>query len=72
MATELTRPSEARRIASFLDALARMDPAERLAIYRSGGLTRAECALWAARYLEDVPLVNGEFEWIALGLADLE
>jgi hypothetical protein len=51
---------------SFLDALARLAPDERLAIYRSGGFTHRECALWAADYPDEVPLVNDEFEWIAL------
>jgi hypothetical protein len=51
---------------SFLDALATLAPDERLAIYRSGGFTHRECALWAADYPDEVPLVNDEFEWIAL------
>jgi hypothetical protein len=72
MATLLTRPEEADRTGSFLTALARVGPDERLAIYRSGGLTRAECALWAANYPDEVPLVGDEFEWIALSLADLD
>lgn len=34
--------------------------------------TRAELSIWAARYPEEVPMVNGEFAWIGLRLADLE
>lgn len=33
---------------------------------------RAERAAWAARYPNEVPLVNGELAWIALDLADLD
>jgi len=33
---------------------------------------RAERAVWAARYPNEVPLVNGELPWIALDLADLD
>lgn len=29
---------------------------------------RHQLALWAARYPEEAPLVNGEYEWIALRL----
>jgi hypothetical protein len=34
--------------------------------YRSGRLTRAERAAWAAAYPDEVPMVNDEFEWIGL------
>jgi hypothetical protein len=27
---------------------------------------------WATRYPEKVPLVNGEFEWIACNMADID
>jgi hypothetical protein len=57
---------------SFLEVLHRMSPAERLAAYRHGGFTPHERSLWAARYAEEVPMVNDEFEWIALSLADLD
>ena len=56
----------------FAQVLARMSPEERLAAYRAGALTRAERGVWAASYPQEVPLVNDEFEWIALGLADLD
>jgi hypothetical protein len=56
----------------FPEALARLSPDERLAIYRSGGFTGAERTLWAARYPQEVPLVNDEIEWIALAMADLD
>lgn len=31
---------------------------------------RDQSAIWAGRYPEEVPTVNGEVEWIALRLAD--
>lgn len=65
------RPLEAPPV-SFLDVLARMSPEERLAAYRSGGFTRRECVHWTARYPEEVPLLNGEYEWITLTLADFD
>jgi hypothetical protein len=49
-----------------------MSPAARLLAARRGEFSRSERALWAQRYPEDVPLVNGEIEWIALSLADLD
>jgi hypothetical protein len=48
-----------------------MSSDQRLAIYRSRG-TRAECTIWAANYPGEVPLVNDEFEWIGLAMADLD
>ena len=46
-------------------ALWRMTPAERVAAMRRGELTLDQCCAWAARHPEQVPLVNGEFEFIA-------
>jgi hypothetical protein len=57
---------------NFLTALAAMSPAERRHAYRAGAFTRSERAAWAARYPDEVPLVNDELPWIALGLADLD
>lgn len=57
---------------AFLDRLASMSPAARLLAARRGAFTRSERALWARTYPDEVPLVNGEVEWIALGLADLD
>jgi hypothetical protein len=56
----------------FLEILAQMTSAERISASRHGGFTRRERSIWAARYSDEVPLVNGEFEWIASGLADLD
>jgi hypothetical protein len=46
-------------------ALWEMTPSQRVAAMRRGELTYAQCAAWAARYPEQVPLLNGEFEYIA-------
>jgi hypothetical protein len=52
--------------------LAQMSPAQRRHAYRSGLFDARRRALWASLYPEEPPLVNGEFEWIALDLADLD
>jgi hypothetical protein len=57
---------------AFLARLARMRVEERIRASREGGFTVWERSIWAARFPEQVPLINGEFEWIALGLADLD
>ena len=57
---------------AFLARLARMSKEERVRAARSGGFDRWQRSLWAARFPEEVPLLNGEYEWIALGLADLD
>jgi hypothetical protein len=46
-------------------ALRRMNPGQRLAAYRRGELDLDSCSAWAATYPEEVPLLNGEFEFIA-------
>lgn len=56
----------------FLARLDRMSPRQRVAEYRGGGFTRQERTVWACRYPEEVPVVNGEVEWIALASADLD
>jgi hypothetical protein len=52
--------------------LGRLGASGRLAHYRAGKLDLADLSVWASRYPEEVPLVNGEVEWIALTLADLD
>ncbi|HSZ14394.1 MAG TPA: hypothetical protein VK790_10215 [Solirubrobacteraceae bacterium] len=42
-----------------------MTPSERVAAMRRGELTLERCAAWAARHPEQVPLINGEFEYLA-------
>jgi hypothetical protein len=57
---------EAERIVEgFVSILRRMTREERISASRHGGFTRWERWVWAARFPEEVPLVNGEVEWIA-------
>lgn len=55
---------QARR--ARLRRLWQMTGAQRVAAMRRGELTAEQLAAWSGRYPEQVPLVNGEFEWIAL------
>jgi hypothetical protein len=57
---------------AFSARLARMSVEERINASRTGGFTRRERSIWAARHPEQVPLIDGEFEWIARSLADLD
>jgi hypothetical protein len=56
----------------FPAILDRMTPVERLRAYRSGTFTRRELAVWAGRFPEEAPLLNGELEWIARDMGDLD
>jgi hypothetical protein len=49
-----------------LRALWEMTPAQRVAAMRRGALTLEQCAAWAARYPKEVPLLNGEFEYLTM------
>jgi hypothetical protein len=49
-----------------------LGPEGRLRAYRDGDLSRSELTIWASTFPEEIPTVNGEVAWIALGLADLE
>lgn len=44
----------------------------RLRAYERGDLTPADLPIWAARYPDEPPRVNGEYAWIGLRLADLD
>ncbi|HEY1517156.1 MAG TPA: hypothetical protein VGF91_12105 [Solirubrobacteraceae bacterium] len=59
----LTRAAAQR--AARLEALWRMTPDERVTAMRHGDLTMEQCCAWAARHPEQVPLLHGEFEFIA-------
>lgn len=74
MATDsaTTRAPERFDPRAVLRRLEQMGPERRLRAYRSGRMTHAERALWTAHFPEEVPIVNDEIEWIALGLADLD
>jgi hypothetical protein len=43
-----------------------MSPEQRVAAMRRGELTVEQLAAWSARHPEQVPMLNGEFEWIAI------
>jgi hypothetical protein len=47
------------------DTLRRLGREGRLAAYRRGEFDLDTCCLWAAVYPREVPLLNGEFEFIA-------
>jgi hypothetical protein len=47
------------------EALRRLGRQGRLAAYRRGEFDLDTCCLWAAGYPHEVPLLNGEFEFIA-------
>lgn len=48
-----------------------MSPAQRVAAMRSGGLTYEQLAAWSARHPEQIPMLNGEFEWIAAKMPEV-
>ena len=52
--------------------LARMPLDERIKAYREGTFTHDELNAAAASDPHGVPIRNGEYEWIALTLADLD
>lgn len=52
--------------------LARMSFEERVRAYRNGVFTAHELSIAAAREPERMPILNGEFEHIAISLADLD
>ena len=53
-------------------ALARMTRDERLGAYHRGELTWTQLFSWAARWPDEPPLLNGEYEFITLALADVD
>jgi len=56
---------------AFLARLDRMSPAARLDGYRHSFDSRQR-TIFVAHFPDEVPMVNGEFEHIALYLADVE
>jgi hypothetical protein len=63
IAEQIVTERRARR--ARLRSLWQLTPSERVAAMRRGELTLEQCAAWAARYPEQVPLLNGEFEYLA-------
>ena len=54
-----------------LRTLWQMTVPQRIAAMRRGELTLEQCSAWAARYPEQVPLLGGEFEYLALFTPEL-
>jgi hypothetical protein len=52
--------------AEVATVLAGMTYEERVRAYRSGAISTHELAITAGRFPEEMPLLNGEFEWIAI------
>jgi hypothetical protein len=48
-----------------------MTAEQRVAAMRRGELTYEQLAAWSARYPEQVPLLNGEFDWIAINTPEV-
>jgi len=53
-----------RERAARLRSLWQLTTSERVAAMRRGELTLEQLAAWSARHPDQVPRVNGEFEWI--------
>jgi len=53
------------------EMLRRLGPAGRLAAYRRGEFDLTTCCMWAAGYRDEVPLLNGEFEFIAAKMPEV-
>ena len=54
-----------------LRRLWQMAPEQRVAAMRRGELTVEQLAAWSARHPEQVPMLNGEFEWIAIRMPEV-
>jgi hypothetical protein len=54
-----------------LEAMWRMTPNERIAAMRRGDLSMEQCCAWAARHPDQVPLINGEWEFLAAYLPEV-
>jgi hypothetical protein len=56
---------ERERLEEQLRRLWAMSPSERVAAMRRGELNMRQCCAWSARHSEQIPLLNGEFEFLA-------
>jgi hypothetical protein len=57
--------------AERLSPLWEMSPAQRIDAMRHDELTSEQLAAWSARHPEQVPMLNGEFEWIAAKMPEV-
>lgn len=48
-----------------------MSPAQRVEAMRRGELSDEQLTAWSARHPEQVPVLNGEFEWIAAKMPEV-
>jgi hypothetical protein len=53
---------------AFRSRLDDLGPAGRLAAFQAAELSAADVGAWYASYPDEVPLINGEFPWIAATL----
>ena len=53
------------------EMLRRLGRQGRLGAYRRGEFDLDTCCLWASAYPHEVPLLNGEFEFIARAMPDV-
>jgi hypothetical protein len=67
---EQTAAAERARDAR-LRRLWQMTPHQRVAAMRRGELTYEEAAAWSARHPEQVPLLNGEWEWLSAHMPEV-
>ena len=54
-----------------LRSLWEMTVDQRIAAMRRGDLMREQLAAWSARHPDQVPMLNGEFEWIAVRMPEV-
>jgi len=55
-----------------VERLDRLGAAGRMEHYERGEHSLVDLSVWAARYPDEPPLVNGEYAWIGLSLCDLD
>jgi hypothetical protein len=54
-----------------LRSLWQMTVEQRIAAMRRGELTREQLAAWSARHPDQIPMLHGEFEWIAIRMPEV-
>jgi hypothetical protein len=64
-------PRAERARAGRLRSLWQITPDQRVAAMRRGDLSYEQLAAWSGRHPEQVPTVDGEFEWIAAKLPEV-
>jgi hypothetical protein len=57
--------AERERLEEQLRRLWAMSPSQRVAAMRRGELNMRQCCAWSARHPEQIPLLEGEFEFLA-------